>query len=66
MASLRLAAGDTVVDLGTGTGRNLRVLAGAVGPTGRVVGVDLSRGDARSCPSAGRPCGCARRGTRHR
>ncbi len=42
IAELRLAPGDTVVDLGTGTGRNLLVLAEIVGPTGRVIGVDLS------------------------
>ncbi len=41
---LRLRPGNTVVDLGTGTGRDLPDLAAAVGPTGRVVGVDLSPG----------------------
>ena len=39
---LRLQPRDTVVDLGTGTGRNLPALSKAVGPKGRVVGVDLS------------------------
>ncbi len=39
---LRLTPGATVVDLGTGTGRNLAALADAVGPTGRVIGVDVS------------------------
>lgn len=34
--------GQTVVDLGCGTGKNLPLLAEAVGPTGRVVGVDFS------------------------
>ncbi len=42
IAELRLRRGDTVVDLGTGTGRNLPALAAAVGPRGRAVGVDLS------------------------
>lgn len=39
---LDLHPGDTVVDLGCGTGVNLPALAGAVGDTGRVIGVDLS------------------------
>lgn len=41
---LRLQPGDTVVDLGTGTGRNLPKLAAAVGQAETVVGVDLSPG----------------------
>ncbi len=41
---LGLQAGDTVVDLGTGTGWALPRLAEAVGPQGRVVGVDVSPG----------------------
>jgi ubiquinone/menaquinone biosynthesis C-methylase UbiE len=40
---LRLTAGDTVVELGTGTGYALPALSAAVGPTGRVVAVDISR-----------------------
>ena len=39
---LRLELGDTVVDLGTGTGWNLPRLAERVGPSGRVIGVDIS------------------------
>jgi len=42
IAELRLEPGDTVVELGAGTGRNLLELAKVVGSTGRVVGVDLS------------------------
>ena len=42
--SLCLAPGDTAVDLCCGTGANLPLLVEAVGPTGRVVGVDLSPG----------------------
>ena len=41
---LHLRPGDTVVDLGTGTGWNLTRLAQRVGPTGRVIGVDISPG----------------------
>lgn len=41
---LDLRPGDTAVDLGCGTGVNLEGLAHAVGPSGRVVGVDLSAG----------------------
>jgi len=41
---LRLEPGDTVIDLGTGTGWNLPQLSNAVGPTGRVIGVDISTG----------------------
>lgn len=44
IAELRLDAGDTAVALGTGTGWSLPLLAEAVGPSGRVVGVDLSEG----------------------
>ncbi len=40
--SLRLAPGDTVVDLACGTGLNFPLLVKAVGPGGRVVGVDLT------------------------
>ncbi len=44
IAELRLQPGDTVVDLGTGTGWNLPRLADRVGPTGTVIGVDISPG----------------------
>jgi ubiquinone/menaquinone biosynthesis C-methylase UbiE len=35
--------GDEILDLGSGTGRNIRVMLDALGPTGRVVGVDISQ-----------------------
>ena len=40
--ALALAPGDTVVDLCCGTGANFPLLQEAVGPGGRVVGVDLT------------------------
>lgn len=42
--SMNLAPGDTVVDMGTGTGANLPHLRDAVGPDGTVVGIDVSDG----------------------
>ncbi|MET0132870.1 MAG: methyltransferase domain-containing protein [Kibdelosporangium sp.] len=39
---LALRPGDTVVDAGCGTGHNLPYLSKAVGPTGKVIGVDLT------------------------
>lgn len=40
--ALRLKKGDSVVDLGCGTGLNLPFLRRAVGPEGKILGVDLS------------------------
>ncbi|MDB9279786.1 methyltransferase domain-containing protein [Halorubrum ezzemoulense] len=40
--ALDLAPGDTVVEFGCGPGVNLPALRDAVGPSGRVVGVDVS------------------------
>lgn len=42
--ALGLGAGDRVLEIGVGTGRNLPYLVDAVGPGGSVVGVDLSVG----------------------
>lgn len=42
VCALRLRPGQTVVDLGCGTGKNLPLLAEAVGAGGRVVGADFS------------------------
>jgi demethylmenaquinone methyltransferase/2-methoxy-6-polyprenyl-1,4-benzoquinol methylase len=40
--ALRLRPGDSVVELGCGTGHNLPLLREAVGAGGRVIGVDLT------------------------
>jgi ubiquinone/menaquinone biosynthesis C-methylase UbiE len=44
VARLELKAGQTVLEVGCGTGRNLHLLHDAVGPGGLVVGVDASGG----------------------
>lgn len=41
---LALRPGDRVLEIGCGTGRNFPFLRAAVGPSGRVYGVDLSAG----------------------
>ena len=41
---LDLKPGDHVLEIGCGTGRNLPYLRDAVGPQGRVYGVDISAG----------------------
>jgi len=41
VADLDLSPGDTVVDMGCGTGGNLPVLREQVGPEGTVIGIDL-------------------------
>jgi ubiquinone/menaquinone biosynthesis C-methylase UbiE len=39
---LALKAGDTVVDLGCGTGLSFSLLRAQIGPSGRIIGVDLT------------------------
>ncbi|KZN24642.1 alkanonic acid methyltransferase [Haladaptatus sp. R4] len=41
---LHLSPGDTVIEMGCGTGANFPHLRERVGPAGRVVGVDFTRG----------------------
>ncbi len=40
--ALRLQPGDTVVDVACGTGLNFQLLQKVIGPSGRIVGVDLT------------------------
>jgi ubiquinone/menaquinone biosynthesis C-methylase UbiE len=40
--ALGLRAGDTVIDMACGTGLNFQLLQQAVGPGGRIIGVDLT------------------------
>lgn len=44
VAALGLKAGDTVLEIGAGTGRNFPYLVEAVGASGTVIGVDASEG----------------------
>src|SRR3954467_15534134 len=44
VAALNLKPGDVVLEIGAGTGRNFPYLVDAVGPSGRVIGVDASKG----------------------
>lgn len=44
VVALGLKAGDTVLEMGAGTGRNFRYLVETVGPSGKVIGVDASPG----------------------
>lgn len=44
VAALGLKPGDTVLEIGAGTGRNFPYLIDAVGPSGSVIGVDASEG----------------------
>jgi ubiquinone/menaquinone biosynthesis C-methylase UbiE len=44
VVALGLRPGDAVLEVGAGTGRNFRYLVEAVGPGGRVIGVDPSPG----------------------
>ena len=42
VAALNLQSGDTVVEIGCGTGLNFPLLQHTVGSTGRIIGVDLT------------------------
>lgn len=42
VAALNLNPGDTVVEVGCGTGLNFSLLQNAIGPAGKIIGVDLT------------------------
>ncbi|MET8570283.1 methyltransferase domain-containing protein [Streptomyces sp. NPDC004783] len=54
VAELGLRPGDRVLDAGCGTGRALRPLRAAVGPSGTVLGADLTPAMLRAAVRAGR------------
>ncbi|MFD0028735.1 class I SAM-dependent methyltransferase [Streptomyces sp. NPDC055059] len=54
VAGLGLRAGDRVLDAGCGTGRALPALRDAVGPSGAVLGVDLTPAMLEAAARAGR------------
>jgi len=43
VAALALQRGDTVVDIGCGTGLNFPLIQPQIGPEGRIIGVDLTQ-----------------------
>ena len=43
IATMQIRQGESILDLGSGTGRNICMMVDAVGPTGRVVGVDIGQ-----------------------
>jgi ubiquinone/menaquinone biosynthesis C-methylase UbiE len=55
---LNLKPGDRVLEVGCGTGRNLVFLSRAVGPDGRVYGVDISEGMLAKAQEACEKNGC--------
>lgn len=65
---LRIApvpAGATVVDIGCGAGTDLLLAAGAVGPGGRVVGVDMTDAMLRKAEAAAAEAGLSNVEVRH-
>ncbi len=52
-----LRAGDTVLDIGSGSGTDLLLAARLVGPTGRAIGVDLTAAMRQKCAANARLAG---------
>ena len=42
IGKMQIESGDEILDLGSGTGRNARLMLDRLGSTGRIVGVDIS------------------------
>lgn len=55
--ALGLSRGDCVLDIGCGTGRNFPYLQDAVGPSGQIYGIDISRGMLRKAQQVGNDSG---------
>lgn len=60
VARLNLQSGDTVVEIGCGTGLKFPLLQSCVGPTGKIIGVDMT--DMLHCRSR---CEDKAKGTTH-
>ena len=57
IARLQLWPGQRVLEVSVGTGSNLSLMAEATGPTGRLIGLDISPGMLRQCVKKSRRAG---------
>lgn len=58
VAALSLSHGDTVLDVGCGPGSNFERLSDAVGPAGKIVGIDASPGMVERARQRGEQLDC--------